>query len=289
MWVMIVMTCRSTESRMNQLTTCLPHLAQQLRSYMKVRSRLSAQCLTLRLASLVDFSRLMSTVAPKTKEEYVLAVASRSKVPRDELRKHTLDRLMAAEGQGLDPAAQLEEVGQDRPQDDLPESGGAGLGEGERPPLRSMVEACLLLEIEVWAEDAAKDFQLDRDLDMSEKGPLCRMRNTDHGTNQSAHPRGVLWVSQIPELQDNPSDVIRRKADGTSSTRAEQDLAREARGGGRREEDDVPRDQPVQAQGTHWKSGGVLGRILGGDRTTGGGGSLVGREPVTSLQHQSHE
>ncbi|CAE7260901.1 RE1 [Symbiodinium sp. KB8] len=115
-------------------------------------------------------SRLMSTVAPKTKEEYVLAVASRSKVPRDELRKHTLDRLMAAEGQGLDPAAQLEEVGQDRPQDDLPESGGAGLGEGERPPLRSMVEACLLLEIEVWAEDAAKDFQLDRDLDMSEKG-----------------------------------------------------------------------------------------------------------------------
>ena len=180
MWMMIVMTCRSTESRMNQLTTCLPHRAQQLRSYMKVRSRLSAQCLILCLASLVDFSRPMSTLAPKTKEEYVLAVASRSKVPRDELRKHTLDRLkelwaavrppkgktsiLPVNWKKLDRTG-LKMIYQNQVVPDLGRENDLHWDRWSKP--------ALLLEIEVWAEDAAKDFQLDRDLDMSEKGPLC--------------------------------------------------------------------------------------------------------------------
>ncbi|CAE7350390.1 NLRC3, partial [Symbiodinium necroappetens] len=124
----------------------------------------------------------MATIlAPKKKEEYVMAVASRCKVAPTELRAHTLDRLkelwsavkpprqnsvLPANWGKLDLQG-LRELYSGRVVDDL--------GRDQDHHWARWSRSQVIMEIEMWAADAAEATQMDRDLEMTALGPLCTL------------------------------------------------------------------------------------------------------------------
>ncbi|CAE7351286.1 MAL3P3.6 [Symbiodinium sp. CCMP2592] len=113
-------------------------------------------------------------------EEFVAAIASRSKVTKEALREHNLDRLkelwgalrppkknatgLPANWKKLDRSA-LKHIYATQVVPDLGRDSDLHWDRWSKPTL--------ILEIEVWALDAAEELQRDRDLEMTCTEPLC--------------------------------------------------------------------------------------------------------------------
>ena len=107
----------------------------------------------------------------------------------------------AAEGQCIDPAAQLEEVEQDRTQDDLPEPGGAGLGKRERPSLGSLVQARPSAGDRGLGRGCGEGLSAgSRPRDVRLRPDVCDMRDT----NDAAHEPADEDVEEVSS-DENPS------------------------------------------------------------------------------------
>ena len=122
---------------------------------------------------------IMAMLAPKNKEDYVIAVSGRCAVSASELRKHTLDRLKELWAV-VRPPKRISALPANWKKSDV-----QGLRELYS---RFVVEdlgrdqdfhwarwnrSKLVMELELWSIDAAEASQMDRDLEVSGDGPLC--------------------------------------------------------------------------------------------------------------------
>ena len=245
---------------MTTITTCHRfRLALQLRTYLSKQARQHVQPVTISLPTGID----MSMLAPKNKEEYVMAIASRSKLGKEELRRHTLDRLeelwaavrpknanttvLPANWKQLDRAA-LKTIYQNQVVPDL----------GRDNDLYwDRSKSTLWLEIEVWAEDASKDLQQDRELETAGRGPLC----AECAIPMMVRTNRLTQMPTLPDVQGDASPDLRREANG-QLTRCRKRSSRRIRRGRSPRRRRGPRGDPEEACGGPRQGGNLVRWIL---------------------------